>query len=167
MQQCFPEGRDTPRPQTCRANSSELPCHTARCQQPRAQRPAESSYLVAEFGPGVWGVADEPHFLHGAQNLGIYWRSSPTKHTVTQRPSCLAAPLNAVLDVPKYHQWDTGAPLIQPFPLETQHSFSATIKCRPSTTPAAPSPEQGGISSTLGQPCRLPGRRGRVGSRPV
>lgn len=74
--------------------------------------PPESSYLVAEFGPWVWSVANEPHFLHGAQNLGIYWRSSPTKHTVTQKLLCLAALLNGV---PCWmcsgtHQWVTRPP---------------------------------------------------------
>lgn len=58
------------------------------------QHPPESRYLVAELGPRVRGVANEPHLLHGTQNLRVYWRGSPTKHAGTQRLLRLAASLH-------------------------------------------------------------------------
>lgn len=81
--------QQTPAP----TSGQNLP-HVLRSWPWDAQHPPESRYLVAELGPRVWGVANEPHLLHGTQNLRIYWRGSPTKHASTQRLLRLAASLH-------------------------------------------------------------------------
>lgn len=45
-------------------------------------------YLVSELGPGVWGIANEPHFLHGAQDFGVHRGGSPGNTPWAQSSTC-------------------------------------------------------------------------------